>query len=93
MELRNLKDFYEKQEYYNYTETQGREQKVFNKRVQELTFFINIAVFSIFLVIITYLLVSTLTSFIAVPLAFLLSLTLYISLKKGIAKVIKTLLK
>ncbi|MCL2114130.1 DUF3270 family protein [Lactococcus protaetiae] len=93
MELRNLKDFYEKQEYYNYTETQGREQKQFNKRVQELTFFVNIAVFSVFLAIITYVLVSMLTSLIAVPVAFFLSLAVYISLKKGIAKVIKTLLK
>ena len=30
MELKKLKDFYEKQEYYDYRETQGREQNKIN---------------------------------------------------------------
>lgn len=93
MELRNLKDFYEKQEYYNYEETQGREQRQFNKRVEELNFFTNIAVFSIFLAIITYILVSVLISWIEVPVAVVVSLGLYISVKKGISKAIKFLMK
>lgn len=93
MELRNLKDFYEKQEYYNYEETQGREQRQFNKRVEELNFFTNIAFFSIFLAIITYILVSVLISWIAVPVAVVVSLGLYISVKKGISKAIKLLMK
>ncbi|KZK08104.1 hypothetical protein AB996_0401 [Lactococcus cremoris] len=93
MELKNLKDFYEKQEYYDYSETQGREQRQVNKRIEELNFFTNIAVFSIFLVFITYILVSLLTSWIAVPVSFVLSLVLYISVKKGIAKAIKLLMK
>ncbi|RZI49153.1 DUF3270 family protein [Lactococcus kimchii] len=93
MELRNLKDFYEKQEYYNYAETQGREQKNFNRRIAELSFFANIAAFSIFLAFITYALVAIMTSWIAVPVAFFLALVLYIFTKKGIAKMIKFLLK
>jgi len=83
MELRNLKDFYEKQEYYNYEETQGREQRQFNKRVEELNF----------LAIITYILVSVLISWIAVPVTVVVSLGLYISVKKGISKAIKFLMK
>ena len=93
MELKDLKDFYEKQEYYDYAETQGREQKRFNKRIEELTFFVNIAVFSIFLVIITYLSISVMTSWIAIPVAFFMALALYISVKKVIAQVIKLLMK
>lgn len=59
-----------------------------------LNFFANIAVFSIFLLsFITYILVSLLTSWIAVPVSFVLSLVLYISVKKGIAKAIKLLMK
>ena len=73
--------------------TQGREQRQVNKRIEELNFFANIAVFSIFLVFITYILVSLLTSWIAVPVSFVLSLVLYISVKKGIAKAIKLLMK
>ncbi|MDM5146515.1 hypothetical protein ICE98_03664 [Lactococcus lactis] len=93
MELKNLKDFYEKQDYYDYSETQGREQRQVNKRIEELSFFTNIAVFSIFLVFTTYILVSLLTSWIAIPVSIVLSLALYISVKKGIAKAIKLLMK
>lgn len=51
MELKNLKDFYEKQEYVDYNESKNFEQRQVNKRIEELSFFTNIAVFSIFLVL------------------------------------------
>ncbi len=39
MELRNFKDFYEKQTYYDYAETQNKTSSNLDKRVSELTFF------------------------------------------------------
>lgn len=45
MELRNLKDFYEKQTYYDYSETQFKGKTNLEKRVSELTFFVNVALF------------------------------------------------
>ena len=62
MELKNLKDFYEKQEYVDYNESKNFEQRQVNKRIEELSFFTNIAVFSIFLVFTTYILVSLLAN-------------------------------
>lgn len=93
MELKNLKDFYEKQEYVDYNESKSFEQRQVNKRIEELSFFTNIAVFSIFLVFTTYILVSLLASWIAITVSIVLSLALYISVKKGIAKAIKFMMK
>ena len=72
MELKNLKDFYEKQEYVDYNESKNFEQRQVNKRIEELSFFTNIAVFSIFLVFTTYILVSLLASWIAIPVSIVL---------------------
>lgn len=49
MELKNLKDFYEKQEYVDYNESKSFEQRQVNKRIEELSFFTNIAVSQFFL--------------------------------------------
>ncbi len=38
MELKNLKDFYEKQEYVDYNESKNFEQRQVNKRIEELSF-------------------------------------------------------
>lgn len=93
MELRNLKDFYEKQTYYDYEQTQKKTATNFEKRLSELTFFVNIAVFSILLAVITYIFVSAMSAVAAVPLALIVALALYLGCKKGIAKAIKLLLK
>ncbi|CAM3046758.1 DUF3270 family protein [Lactococcus hircilactis] len=93
MELRNLKDFYEKQTYYDYSETQFKGKTNLEKRVSELTFFVNVALFSILLAIIIYALLSVLTAPIAVPVAFLVSLSLFLLCKRGLSKMIKHVLR
>ncbi|WP_213534037.1 DUF3270 family protein [Lactococcus nasutitermitis] len=93
MELKNLKDFYNNQKYYSYSETRKKSQTALEKRIAELTFFANIAIFSILLALITYILVSMLSSLVAVPIAVVLALAIYISCKKGIAKAIHFLMK
>ncbi|WP_374285713.1 DUF3270 family protein [Lactococcus sp.] len=93
MELRDLKDFYEKQTYYDYSETQFKGKTDLEKRVSELTFFVNIALFSVLLAITTYAFISVVTTILAVPIAFVLSLVIFFVCKKGISKGIKYLLK
>ncbi|PCS00728.1 DUF3270 family protein [Lactococcus fujiensis] len=93
MELRNFKDFYEKQTYYDYAETQNKTSSNLDKRVSELTFFVNIALFSVLLAILTYWLVSVMTAIIAVPIAFVLSLIIFLACKKGLSEGFKMLMK
>ncbi|MCL2676700.1 MAG: DUF3270 domain-containing protein [Streptococcaceae bacterium] len=100
MELRDLEDFNEKQEYIDYnsisaqdTQNNLKTQKEFNKRLKELTFFVNIGVFSILLVIITTFLLSSFSAFVAIPLSILLSFIIFISCKQGIKFVLQRLIK
>ena len=93
MELKDFKDFYEKQTYYDYEETQQPAHSSFERRVSELTFFVNIATFSVLLAITTYIFLSVLTAFVAVPVAFILSVVVFLASKKGISKGIHMLLK
>lgn len=79
MELRDLQDFYEKQVY-----TEKPEKTELDKRVNELTFFANIASFSILLVIFALIATSILPAVIALPLAFIITLPVFISFKKAI---------
>lgn len=93
MELKDFKDFYEKQTYYDYSETQRPAKTNLEKRVSELTFFVNIATFSVVLAITMYLFISVLPALLAVPVAFVLSVAVFIFCKKGIAKAIQLLLR
>ncbi|XHB95796.1 DUF3270 family protein [Lactococcus garvieae] len=55
MELKNLNDFYEKQEYYSYDELHEQESHL-TTRVHELTFFLNVASFSVIMAMMVYIL-------------------------------------
>lgn len=93
MELKNLKDYYEKQTYYDYAKKRKPEETNLEKRLSELTFFVNIAVFSILLALLTYALIGPLSTVVAVPIAFVLALLIYLGCKKGIGKALKFLMK
>lgn len=87
MELKNLNDFYEKQEYISYDQAKAPKSNL-ERRMSELSFFLNITVFSMMLVIVTYLFVSAMTAYIAVPLSLVLSTVLYLLCKSGIKKLL-----
>lgn len=93
MELRDLKDFYEKQTYYDYEETQNASTPSFEKRVSELSFFVNIALFSILLSLVTYLLMAFMPVFFAVPLAFVVALSVHLACRRAILRGLNNLFK
>ena len=93
MELRDLKDFYEKQTYYDYEETQNASTPSFEKRVSELSFFVNIALFSILLSLVTYLLMAFIPVLLAVPLAFVIATSVHLALRRTVLKALKNALK
>lgn len=92
MELKDLKDFYEKQTYISYDE-QNKEETHVEKRVHELTFFLNIASFSIIMALMTYIFIAMTSSFIAVPAALVVGFFVFLACKKGIAKLAKLIMK
>ena len=96
MELKNLKDFYEKQEYYSYDDRndfRNSEEATVEKRVRELTFFLNIASFSVIMAFMTYIFIAMTSSFVAIPAALIVGFFVFLACKKGIAKLAKFIMK
>ncbi|EKF52422.1 DUF3270 family protein [Lactococcus garvieae] len=92
MELKNLNDFYEKQEYYSYDELNSEESHL-TKRVHELTFFLNVASFSVIMAMMMYLFITVTSSLVAVPAALLVGFVVFLICKKGIKKLVHLLMK
>ncbi|GBG95984.1 DUF3270 family protein [Lactococcus termiticola] len=87
MELRNLDDFYEKS---SYVQTEERPKVTpYQRRVNELEFFLNITLFSMLLVIITYSCITVFRSpYVGIPVALPLTLVLYLALKSVLKKLL-----
>lgn len=92
MELKNLNDFYEKQEYYSYDELNSEESHL-TKRVHELTFFINVASFSVIMAMMMYIFITMTSSLVAVPAALFVGFVVFLICKKGIKKLVGLLMK
>jgi hypothetical protein len=92
MELKNLNDFYEKQEYYSYEDLNSEESHL-TKRVHELTFFLNVASFSVIMAMMMYLFITVTSSLVAVPAALLVGFVVFLICKKGIKKLVHLLMK
>ncbi len=92
MELKNLNDFYEKQEYYSYDDLNSEESHL-TKRVHELTFFLNVASFSVIMAMMMYLFITVTSSLVAVPAALLVGFVVFLICKKGIKKLVHLLMK
>lgn len=92
MELKNLNDFYEKQEYYSYDELNS-EQTHLNKRVHELTFFLNVASFSVIMAMMIYIFTTVTSSLVAVPAALVVGFIVFLLCKKGIKKLVYLITK
>jgi hypothetical protein len=89
MELKDLKDFYEKQEYYDYDETKTTSEN----RLKEITFFVNITSFSVILSVMTYIFISFTNSLFAVPLALIVGLVVFFVFKKIFKRIIHSIMK
>lgn len=92
MELKNLNDFYEKQEYYSYDELHEQESHL-TKRVLELTFFLNVASFSVIMAMMVYIFITMTSSLVAVPAALVVGFIVFLVCKKGIKKIVHLLMK
>ena len=92
MELKNLNDFYEKQEYYSYDELHEQESHL-TTRVHELTFCLNVASFSVIMAMMVYRFITMTSSLVAVPAALVVGFIVFLVCKKGIKKIVHLLMK